>query len=100
MTRPLRVELVPAALAEAQEARRWYAARSPEAADRFMAELDRVVGMIAESPTRWPEYRGSARRVRLRRFPYFAIYRIQPEMVLIVAIAHHRRKPGYWQRRL
>ena len=95
----VRVELVPAAQAEARDARRWYASRSKEAADRFLAELDRVIAMIAESPTRWPEYRHGTRRIRLRRFPYSAIYRVQAEHVLVVAIAHHRQKPGYWQRR-
>ncbi len=98
MTR-LRVELVPAALSEAHDARKWYAARSQEAADRFMAELDRVIAMIAENPTRWPEYRRGARRLRLRRFPYAALYRVEPEVVLVVAIAHQRRKPGYWASR-
>ena len=73
--------------------------RSQEAADRFMAELDRVVAAIAENPSRGPEYRAGARRIGFRRFPFHAIYRVGPGSALVVANAHHRRKPGYWQRR-
>jgi hypothetical protein len=36
----------------------------------------------------------------VERFHYDVIYLAREEIVLIVAIAHHKRKPGYWRRRL
>lgn len=35
----------------------------------------------------------------LRRFPYSVIYYIRAEELRVVALAHHRRKPGYWSGR-
>jgi hypothetical protein len=36
----------------------------------------------------------------LHRYPFSIIYRIEVERVLIVAVAHERRRPGYWKTRL
>ena len=39
------------------------------------------------------------RKLVLDRFPYYLIYNISFETVYIVAVAHERRKPGYWETR-
>jgi len=98
MDRP-RVEIHPAAIAEARSAREWYEERNPEAAKAFAAELDLAVAQIAGSPLRWPEYLHGTRQYLFRRFPYVAVYRETADVVKIVAIAHARRKPGYWRHR-
>lgn len=41
----------------------------------------------------------SLRRLAVAGFPYSVIYRTEPAL-LIVAIAHHRRRPNYWAKRL
>jgi hypothetical protein len=33
-----------------------------------------------------------------QRFPFSVIYLDDPELVTIVAVAHSKRKPGYWDR--
>jgi hypothetical protein len=43
--------------------------------------------------------RGTARRVLVRRFPYFVIYREWSDRLEIVAVAHQSRRPGYWRSR-
>ena len=53
---PNRIELHPEAIAEARDARRWYAERSSVAANAFMAELDLAIDRICESPDRWATY--------------------------------------------
>lgn len=40
-----------------------------------------------------------ARRFVLQDYPYTLIYRVIPETLIIVAIAHQSRRPGYWKRR-
>jgi hypothetical protein len=53
-----------------------------------VAELNRVLDLIAEHPERSPEYRANTRRPQLRRFPYRVLYRVRPEVVEVIAVAH------------
>jgi plasmid stabilization system protein ParE len=94
----LQLEVHPEAIAEAREARLWYAERSADAADAFMVELDLALDRIVEAPMRWP-VRSGARRYVMRRFPFVVVYRIVGSTVEVVAVAHGRRKPGYWKSR-
>jgi plasmid stabilization system protein ParE len=95
----LKLELHPAAEAEAREARLRYRASDPAVADRFMAALDRAMDHIADNPERWPLYLHETRRMLVRRFPFSIIYRVEAQRILVVAISHQRRRPGYWRRR-
>jgi plasmid stabilization system protein ParE len=88
--------LHPQAIAEARGARRWYEDRNPEAAEAFMTELDLAITRIEETPRRWPLYLADTRRYLLRRFPFFVVFREVDDRVQIVAIAHAKRRPGYW----
>jgi plasmid stabilization system protein ParE len=92
----LPVDFHPSATVEAAEAYRWYAERSVDAANRFADELDRVVALVGESPDRWPAYLAGTRRAVFRRFPFLLVYRIHEGRVQVLAVAHARRKPGYW----
>jgi plasmid stabilization system protein ParE len=96
----LPVDVHPEAVAEAQAATQWYRERSPSAADAFLAELDRAIEKIAENPRIWPRYVASTQRFLLKRFPFSVVFRLTPNSVEVVAIAHGRRKPGYWKGRL
>lgn len=91
------LEILPEALAE--EAASWYAERAPRVAARFAEELDAALSRIAEAPRRWPVYLHGTRRARLNRFPYLVPYRDEPDRMLIVAVAHAKRKPGNWRKR-
>ena len=83
------------------KARRWYAARAGEPiATTFADEVDRVVVRIAETPTTGTEFRTHYRWVRLRQFPYLIYYRAaDTDTIVILAVAHKRRRLGYWLRR-
>jgi toxin ParE1/3/4 len=61
-----------------------------------MSELDLAIDRIEEAPRRWPVYLGGTRRYLLRRFPFFVVFRDAGDSVQIVALAHARRRPGYW----
>ncbi|MBI2089561.1 MAG: type II toxin-antitoxin system RelE/ParE family toxin [Deltaproteobacteria bacterium] len=98
MARP-RVETHPDAISEARAAYLWYAERNPTAGGGFMAALDQAVSQILESPDRWTRHLHGTRKYLLRRFPYSVIYRVTANAVQIVAVAHGRRRPGYWKRR-
>jgi toxin ParE1/3/4 len=88
------------ALAEAQAAYRWYAAQDPVAAEAFIGELDDAIEQIGKFPKLAGPYVFGTRRYVMRRFPFTGIYPDLEEMIEIVAIAHGRRKPGYWRTRV
>ncbi len=95
-----RIELIhPAAEADAESARAWYEDESPTAAARFMAEFNRVADSIFEHPDRWPQAEPGTRRALLRKFPFAIYYIVDPDMVMILSVAHHKRRPGYWEGR-
>jgi|SRR5580704_9383978 toxin ParE1/3/4 len=92
--------LHPAAIEEAEAAARWYMERSPRAARRFVDELNLVLDRILEAPNRWPRSTNGTRKLNLPCFPFAVIYRETEDHVRILAVAHGRRRPGYWKYRL
>jgi len=88
--------LHPEAIKEARAAREWYLARNVEAAEAFMTELDAAIEQIEQGPRRWPPYLGSTRRYLFRRFPFFVVFREATTRIEVIAVAHGRRRPGYW----
>jgi len=78
----------------------WYQERSLPAALDFEAEFSRAIANIQESPERWPSYFGVCRRYVLHQFPFSVVFRVFPSHVLVVAVAHGHRRPGYWKKRL
>lgn len=93
------VEFHPLAADEAEAAERWYRERNEIASARFRRELDRAVDLVSERPNAGSPYLANTRRVLLRRFPFFVVYRLRGDNVQIVAVAHGRRRPGYWRAR-
>jgi hypothetical protein len=63
-------------------------------------EIDHAVELIAASPERWPTYAFDTQRLLLRWYPFSVVYRHAGGLALVLAIAHTRRRPGYWRDRL
>lgn len=66
----------------------------------FIDDVQRVVDRLRTYPTLGQVVSGDLRRIVLSRFPFSLIYSIEPEGLLIVAVAHQRRRPGYWHERI
>jgi plasmid stabilization system protein ParE len=81
------------------EALCWYSERSQRAAEGFETEFDRALEMIAADPRRFPYCDKRHRFYLMDRYPYQIIYREEHNEVLVIAIAHAKRKPGYWEGR-
>jgi plasmid stabilization system protein ParE len=94
-----RVELLPAARREIDEAFEWYRQRSRDAADTFIREIDRGFRLISESPTLWPSFEAESRRYLLGRYPFSIIFRPGDDRITVIAVAHQSRKPNYWRHR-
>lgn len=93
------VRFAPAAIEEAEQAYRWYRVRSPADAAAFLRELDHALGTMSEAPERPAAYLHGTRRVLLRRFPFAVVYRLTSDEIQVIAVAHGRRRPGYWRAR-
>ena len=103
MTRRARIE--PEAAAELEEAALWYENHRGDLGSDFLDSVDRVLRRLE----RWP-HAGVAipglpaelgvRRVPVDRYPYHLIYLLAADAIRILAIAHDRRMPRYWQSRL
>jgi plasmid stabilization system protein ParE len=79
---------------------KYYAERSPGAALRFKEAVDAAVRRIELGPDLLPRYSGPFRWVRVQRFSYILVFRRRgTEEIVIVAVAHTSRRPGYWRRR-
>ena len=68
--------------------------------DDLLAEVEQVVQTIAAHPEAGTPHQANTRRLVLKRFPFTLIYRAMEQDIVILAIAHQRRRPTYWLRRL
>jgi plasmid stabilization system protein ParE len=94
------LEYLEHALEEAEDAARWYAERSPRAALAFSEEIDAAEAAISRLPDAYPRFDHGTRRYLLRRFPFSVVYRVEANRIVIIAVAHGRREPGYWRQRV
>ncbi len=93
------IRFVPEASTELEEAFSWYLERSSRAAEAFLHEWESAITLISSSPAVWPFFETGTRRYVLRQFPYSVIYREMKDGIEIVALMHHKRRPGYWHQR-
>ena len=93
------IRILPAALEEVREAVAYYNRERPGLGEDFR-EVDSTRDRIERSPQLWPPVSKRARMCRTKRFPYLVIYvRLETEIV-VVAVMHGSRRPGYWKDRL
>jgi plasmid stabilization system protein ParE len=79
-----------------EQAALWYEERRSGLGLEFVAAVDRVMGALTESPLRFPTWTGVWRRAVVRRFPFVVFFEVEADRVVVLAVAHARRKPGYW----
>lgn len=93
--------LHPEAEAELGDAAAYYAEHaSPAVAYAFLAEFQRVQDLLVDNPLRGPHAEDGLRLYHFDRFPYTVIYESDTQgNLLIYAVAHQHRKPGYWTER-
>jgi plasmid stabilization system protein ParE len=84
---------------ELSEAVRWYEARRSSLGAEFFDAVVEPFQLITARPEIGPTASadGRTRRVLVRRFPYQVVYRLRPSEIVIVAVAHLKRRPGYWK---
>jgi toxin ParE1/3/4 len=93
-------QFLPEADQELRETARYYESEAPGVGLAFIAEVHRTVGMIVSHPRSARKIRGSIRKKVLSHFPFSILYSIESDLILIVAVAHHKRRPTYWRKRV
>jgi plasmid stabilization system protein ParE len=93
-------ELGDEAIAEFNEQVDWYQARSTDAALGFIDAISEALERIVAAPGRYPGTFAGCRHCRLPRYPLQIVFLEEGDRLLVVAIAHSKREPGYWQNRL
>ncbi len=93
----MKLVVTPPALAELHDAAAFYTLKANvELGLAFVAEFERAAYLVLDNPLLGAMFRSTRRRYILRRFPYSIIYQVTTEELRILAVAHHRRRPGYW----
>ena len=95
----MRLRIHPTALREIHKIADAYDRKAYRLGDGFTDQIEHAFSRLRELPMIGEEIARGERRLNLRRFPYKVIYRIHEEYVYVVALAHHKRRDGYWRRR-
>ena len=78
----------------------YYLDKSPDAADRFIEEVETALGEIAEFPDRYAIREGDVHARVLTTFPFTIFYRVSLDEVTVSSIGHNSREQGHWLSRL
>lgn len=98
----MRLALHPEARAELRSAALWYDERRPGLGDEFTAEVSAALDRIGDAPESyppWPRTRAAGpliRKATIQRFPYLIAFEKHDQFLLVLAVAHARRRPFYW----
>ena len=96
----MRLELFEDAASEIEDDRAWYRERSESAEAGFLRELDHAIQQVTDAPAQWPIYLAGTHRYVFPTYPYSLVYFVEDDVIRVVAVAHDKRRPGYWRKRL
>ena len=97
----MKVRFIAPAKRELIGASRFYEKRVSGLGGAFLDEVEHGIALIKQYPHASPEaYTRGVRRARLRQFPYGIVYRVENQMIVVFAVAHLKRRPKYWLRRI
>ena len=82
----------------------WYDERQSGLGEQFIDEYQSAILRILATPRSYARIssarsRRNVRRCPLKRFPYFVAYELRDDLILVLAVAHAKRRPNYWIRR-
>ena len=81
---------------EMNEAARYYEERALGLGMSFLDAIEEAVDQVLANPEAYQLVGDDVRHKILRRFPYSVLYAIEPDRIRVMAVAHQKRRPGYW----
>ena len=99
------VRFAPEVPDELAEAVLWYEARRQRLGSELLDEVQATLPIIGTRPRSFPRLQDidstlEIRRALLARFPYALVFLVREDEVRVLAVAHARRRPGYWLSRV
>jgi plasmid stabilization system protein ParE len=79
---------------------RYYADVQTKGGERFRMAVEEAAARALAFPMAGQPYRSKTRRVFVKGYPFFLVYRRETEDVAILAVVHEARRPGYWLTRV
>lgn len=96
----MRIINLPGAERELAKAVAYLRKERPRRAPAFVAEIERVRTLLSENPYLGAPKEDGTRGYVLDGFEYTIYYVIKPDRIVVAAVAHQSRRPGYWRKRL
>jgi plasmid stabilization system protein ParE len=95
------IRIHPDASTELAAAVRWYESKRPGLGRDLLDEVASAIKWVARNPEAGSSMTADqkTRRSLVSRFPYQLVYRLRPDEIVVVAVAHLKRRPGYWKHR-
>jgi toxin ParE1/3/4 len=99
-----KVRIHEAASQEAIEAAAWYEDQRPGLGADFQRAIDIALDLLEEDivpllPVPLSAHARGVKRLILKRFPFDIVVVERPTEILVIAFAHHAKRPGYWRKR-
>ena len=93
------IQFHPKAEAEMIRAAAWYEQQRPDLGKRFLSTVQDSLNRIKINPLLYPVIEGDVRRCLTKTFPFGVLYRVNPAMIVVMAVMHLYRDPDYWKNR-
>jgi hypothetical protein len=91
----------PDAFNEYYDSAAFYQRRVPGLGADYVADFDAIMALVCRTPKFYPTIAAlDIYKAGLKRFPFHVIYRVMSTQIIVLAVAHQRRRPAYWMRRL
>lgn len=91
----MRIEISELAEQELDDAFAYYQQQAEGLGERFIYDFSSSAERIRSFPKAYPTYTKQSRKCMFKTFPYSIIYRLYPDLIFIVAVAHHKKDPKY-----
>ena len=75
----------------------YYNERRVGLGQEFAIDVQNGIARLTEYPNAWRSVGRQTRCYQLNRFPFGLVYSVRQIEILIVAVMHLHRKPGYWR---
>ncbi len=96
----IHLSFVPEASEEFAASATYYESQQRGLGQTFVDEIEQTLDRIAKHPEAARVVIGDVRRRLVHRFPFAVLYRVRGDQVVVAAVAHRRRRPGYWLGRI
>ena len=74
----------------------YYFQASTAVSENFRNEVERVTTLLLEHTKLGVQVRHNTRRLPLHGYPFDLVYRAKQDSIIVIALAHQSRLPGYW----